>query len=176
MSPGVWCFCARGAVPLLDPYHRTKAHKHWGFLMFDPYHYLYQSGPDPYQAAFGAALNLTLNRNPSVLPLNLWALAANTKNQAPSSREGPILKHQGQCVRRPNFRSAPDNRHPQPTQVERLRNSLCSTLFYLVLVCFAAVRPVLWRPFDLKFEISDFKSDQNGGSRWVFRNKFLNSD
>ena len=35
----------------LGPYHCTKAGKHWRFLVFDPYHYLYQTVPNPYQTS-----------------------------------------------------------------------------------------------------------------------------
>jgi CRP/FNR family cyclic AMP-dependent transcriptional regulator len=38
----------RRSTPL-DPYHRTKADKHWGFSMFDPYHHLYHKRTKPYQ-------------------------------------------------------------------------------------------------------------------------------
>ena len=42
---------------LLDPYIRTKPHKHWGFLRSDPYHDPYQNSRDPYQSSFGAKIS-----------------------------------------------------------------------------------------------------------------------
>jgi len=45
--------CLPRSTPL-DPYHRTKADKHWVFSMFDPYHYPYHSVPNRTRMASGS--------------------------------------------------------------------------------------------------------------------------
>jgi hypothetical protein len=48
-------WCLTRSTPL-DPYHRTKADKHWVFAMFDPYHYPYHSVPNRTSKASGSTV------------------------------------------------------------------------------------------------------------------------